>query len=175
MPLPIFWIKLKAATRTVFVVALGLAFLCAGCQWIKPLRNPDSLDNATSQTWSVTADFASGQHYTYDQLPESFSDYGKMSRGSIPVLTRLVAVSKGPKPMTCSLFARDISRLRRATPGGLTFVLYDDGIACLSTAIKKTLEQEVGKHPYTRDEYFRLLRDQKTAAMDWTKRVLGKK
>jgi hypothetical protein len=165
---------LSMSMRTVFIVASGLVLLGAGCQLFKPLRNPDSLDNATSKTWAVTADFATGLHHTYDQGPESFSDFGTMTRGAIPVLTNLVAVSKSTPPVTYALSARQLSRLRRETQGGLTLVLYDDGIACLSPQIKKTLEEEILKRDYTREEYFRLLRAQQEAALTWTKGRLGR-
>jgi hypothetical protein len=159
--------------RNRLLVASCLVLLCNGCQWFKPLRNPDSLDNASAQTWAVAADFASGLHHTYDQAPESFSDFGVMSRGSVPVLTNVVAVSKSSPPLTYALSARDISILRRAAPGGLTLVLYDDGIVCLSPGIKKALEQEVLEHAYTRQEYFRLLKTHQGEARNWTSRVLS--
>jgi hypothetical protein len=160
--------------KTVFIVASGLALLFAGCQLFKPLRNPDSLDNTTSQTWTVAADFANGLHHTYEQEAESLADFGTMTRGPIPVLTNLVAVSKSTPPVTYSLSARDITRLRRAVQGGLTLVLYDDGLACLSPQIKKTLEEEILKRDYTRKEYFRLLKAQQEAALTWTKSRLGR-
>ena len=159
--------------RTVFIVALNLILLGAGCQLFKPLRNPDSLDNATSQTWAVTADFATGLRHTYDQEPDSFCDFGTMTRGPIPVLTNLVAISKTAPFASNSLSPRDITRLRRAVQGGLTLVIYDGGIACLSPAIKTNLEQEIAKHAYSRQEYFRLLRAQQEPALSWTKTRLG--
>jgi hypothetical protein len=141
----------------------------------QPLRNPDSLDNATRRTWAVTADFASGLRHAYAQEPESFSDFGVMSRGAIPVLTNLVAVSQDSPPLTYSLSPGAISKLRRATQGGLTLVLFDDGIACLSTTIKQTLEQEISKRNYTRDEYFRLLKAHGEAALQWTRSTLTRR
>lgn len=159
--------------RNTFFVGICLALFCAGCQLFKPLRNPDSLDNATSRTWTVTADFATGLHHVYEQEPDSFSDFGVMTRGRIPVLTRLAAVSRTAPAVTYTLSSRDIEKLRRAVPGGLTLVLYDDGIACLSTEAKKALEQEISKHEYTRQTYFRLLKARSKPALAWTQSVLG--
>jgi hypothetical protein len=52
-------------------------------------------------------------------------------------------------------------------------VLCDGGIACLSPAIKKNLKKEILNHPYTRQEYFRLLKAQAQPALQWTRIVLA--
>jgi hypothetical protein len=168
-------------------ILVCVSLLCAGCRVFQPLRNPDSLDNATSWTWAVTADFASGLRHDYSHKPHSLSDFGLMSRGSVPVLTNLVAVSEDlpaatgaaatpgdAGPLAYSLSAPEISKLRRATQGGLTLVLYDDGIACLSVAMKRTLEAEIKKHEYSRDEYFRLLKTHDAEALEWTRAMLAR-
>jgi len=161
--------------KIVWCVASGVVLLGAGCALFKPLNTPDSLDNASARTWAVTADFASGLHHTCEQTPDSFADFGTMTRDAVPVLTNLVVVSTSAPPVTYSLSSRELARLRRSTPGGLTLVLYDDGIACLSSALKQKLEQEVKRHPYTRENYFRLLRDQQAPALNWTRSTLARR
>jgi hypothetical protein len=160
--------------RNLLLAASCAVLLGSGCQLTQPLRTPDSLDNATLLTWAVTADFASGLRHTYKQEPQSFSDFGVMSRGSIPVLTNVVAISRGSSPLRYSLSAREISKLRRATQGGLTLVLYEDGIGCLSAETKRTLEQEIKERGRTRDEYFSLLKTHGKEALEWTRRTLAR-
>jgi hypothetical protein len=161
--------------KRTFTAAAALALLGAGCALTHPLRPPDSLDNATRQTWTVTAGFASGKRHTYLQEPESFSNFGVMTRGPIPVLTQVSAVSTGAPPARFVLSAHDLGQLRRMAPGGLTLVLYDDGIACLSPALKRSLEGDLRKREYTRQEYFRQLRAHAAEALRWTAATLARK
>ena len=158
--------------KNSFIFALCVVLAGNGCQVFKPLHNPDSLDNATSQTWSLVAEFDSRPQYGYTLEANSFSDFGTMSRGAIPTLTSVVAVSKEGSTRY-SLSSREIASLRRAAPGGLTLVIYDDGIACLSPAIKKDLANDMRKVDYTRQEYFRLLKAQAKPALLWTRQTLA--
>jgi hypothetical protein len=160
--------------KSLLLIAAGVALVASGCHWPKPLRNPDSIDNATAQACTVSADFASGLHDVHDQGPDSFFNFGVMSRGAMPVLTNLVVLLKTDPVATFTLSSSQILKLRRATPGGLTLVLYPEGIACLSPEIKKTFENEVLRHPYTREDYFRLLKTQEQPALKWTQNVLAR-
>ena len=163
------------SVRNTLPALFCLALLGAGCQMVQPHPNPASLDNASSQTWSVTASFASGPDQTFDQAPGTLHTFGDKDRGSPPALTRIVAVSKSAQPVTYSLSARNLARLRGAAPGALMVVLYDGGIACLSPRIKKAMEQDLSNYPSNPQEYFRLLGIEEDAALMWTRNVLGGK
>jgi len=164
--------NISSYAKVPLVVASSLLLLCAGCSLFAPPRIVDSLDNAATQSWVVTASFASGMQHTYDPEPETFFDFGTAGRHA-PVLTKLVAATLNPPAVTRALSPRDIAKLRRVSPGGLTLVLYDDGIACLSPAVKRAFEDDVLNHPYTRQEYFRLLRARKDEALKWTRDILA--
>ena len=151
-----------------------LALLGSGCQLFKAPASPDSLDNASSRTWTVTASFASGPAQTHEQAPESFFNFGEP--GTEPRrLVKITAVSKTPDRLEYSLTPRELSILRQTAPGALMLVIYDEGMAALSPEIKKVMEQELFKNPYDRQEYFRLLKVEREPALQWTRQVLGRK
>ena len=162
--------------RTNLLILSCLVWVAAGCQMLQPLANPDSLDNASGRTWTITASFASDPRQPHDQAPEAFHDFGKKAQGPLPMLTQIVAVSMGPHPhaATFSLSARDLSKLRGASPGALMLVLYDGGIACLSPGIKRALEQVLANNPSNRQEYFRQLAVQEESALLWTRNALAR-
>jgi len=158
--------------RNILSALTCLVLLGAGCRLFQPQSHPDSLDNASAQTWRVTATFTSGPEQTFEQAPDSFHDFGKTDQGQVAVLTRVVAVSQSPNPVTYLLTARDLSRMRGASPGALMLVIYDGGIAGLSPGTKQTLEKQLFNHPYDRQEYFRLLRVEEGAALLWTRHAV---
>ena len=164
--------NISSSAKRLLLAASSLLLLCAGCSLFAPPRVVDSLDNAATQSWVVTADFASGMQHTYEPEPETFFDFGTVGRHA-PVLTKLTAATLNPPTVTHTLSTRDIAKLRRVSPGGLTLVLYDDGITCLSPALKRAFEDDVLNHPYTRQEYFRLLRARKDQALQWTREILA--
>jgi len=152
-----------------------LVLLGSGCQMFKPSPGMDSLDNASSRTWTVTASFTSGPAETHEQAPESFFNFDNANSDAHPVLTQIVAISQEPRQMKCSLSLGELMILRQSAPGPLMLVIYDDGIAALSPEIKKVIEQELFKNPYNRQEYFRLLQVEQDAALTWTRQTLGRK
>ena len=158
--------------RNTLWMAAAIALLGAGCQ-TKPAPNLALLDNASTQTWNITAGFANGQRQTHEQEPESFFDYGETQTGTPSRLTRIEAVSTADPPVTYSLSGHDLARLREVAPGNLMLVLYDEGIACLSPDVKKVVEQQMFNNPFDRAEYFRLLGVEREEALNWTRKVLG--
>ena len=157
----------------LLLLASCVAALGCGCA-TQPLRNPDSLDNPTLLTWTVRADFNSGLRHAYEQGPQSLSDFGVMSRGPMPMLTNLLVTLHDSPQVHFSLSSKDISKLRRATQGGLTLVVYEDGLVCLSTDLKRSLEAEFAQRGHTREDYFGLLKSHAGEARRWTRATLDR-
>ncbi|MFO1475999.1 MAG: hypothetical protein U1F98_05025 [Verrucomicrobiota bacterium] len=150
-------------------VAACLLLLGAGCASMSSSA-PDSLDNPTTNTWTVSATFASGKHDTFDMAPESMHQFAAQQQ-----VTYLSAVSKGARPVTHALSTRDLQRLRQSAPGELMLVVYEDGLTALSPNIKRNIERVLSQEDYNRGEYFRLLRLEDQAAMLWKQQVTGSK
>ena len=152
-----------------------LALLGTGCRSLNSSSNAVSLDNASSHTWTVTVSFASGPPQTYEQAPDTLHNFRTSREEAQPAVTRIVATSKAPRPVSYSLSARDLANLRRSSPGALMLVLYDGGIACLSPGIKKSMERALAADPDNPREYFHQLQVQEEVSLIWTREALARK
>jgi hypothetical protein len=130
----------------------------------------DSEANCSDKTWQITAEFASGKQLFYRQKPGNFMRYQTAGVDeSMPVLTNIILISEGPKPVKCSLSNHEITKLRNARNGSVRLVIYDDTIACLPPLQMAEAEN----HPQTRGEYIQFLHNEKDKAIKWTQDVLN--
>jgi hypothetical protein len=159
----------------VLCLPITSLWIGAGCASMSSSSTPDTLDNASTNAWTVTVAFASGKPQTFVQPPESAHDFGTGVAASPALITSITAVSNGPHPLTSTLSSRDIRRLRQSAPGGLMLVIYDNGIAALSPTIKKAIVGYLTQTSYNRSDYFRLLRLEEQAALMWTQNAVGPK
>jgi hypothetical protein len=162
------------------IAALFLPMISAGCLFFfGEFRSRDSLENATTTTWTVVPKFDSGRRQpyedeTYAQASETTHQYQGTGRGEpLPTLTNIVVRSWDPVPVQYSLSATDIAKLRHASGGKLRLLLYDGGIPCMPPNLGKVIAEEQKRRPVSKQDYFRKLRDMKQDAMNWTLRVLG--
>lgn len=158
-----------------------LIFICTGCLVLfgESFASRDSLDNATTDNWIVTPKFISeeyelNQHESYPQLPETYFAYQATGRGkSLPTLANIVVQLQKDKTVQYQLSGIEISKLREASGGELRLVLYDEGIGCLSPAIKAYFRKMAKQQPYNKQEHYQMLRDKKGEILRWTNQVLA--
>jgi hypothetical protein len=162
------------------ICCICLLFVCSSCLFFfgDSFAYRDSLENATAQSCLVTANFAFQEKnprppQIYVQQAESFCGFESKDRNEpLPVLTNIVIRLVNSEAQH-SLSVNEITKLRKASGGALSLVLYNEGIGCVSPTIQAYFETPNGKHPYNKEEHFQMLKDIKREVLQWTKQVLN--
>jgi|GEM_PF-6695974 len=181
-------LKLERLKRIVFsILALaGIVFTCTSCIFLfgESFGSRDSLDNVTTNKWTVTPKFVSPsdeisfKNGSYSQRSESFFGFQAASAWSpFPILTNIVVKRKDHESVQYSLSASQISKLREVSGGEVRLVLYDEGLGCMSPTVKSllvALEKKANQDRAYCDmkDRCQILRNQKSEVLNWTAEVL---
>jgi len=129
----------------------------------------DYIINATTDTWIVATDLASGERQA-NILPPGWFSPGIFKDFRSGLITNIIVRLQDSITNKYTLSVAEISKARRASRGELQLVIYMDGIACIPPTI---VEPRDHYDPHDDPYDSQTLQDRKDEVLEWTRAALS--